>query len=57
MHITTIRLLSERTGKINEDQRTSKTTIGNANDFKLYNQVLISRARYLMFTLKNKKVS
>ena len=33
-----------------------KKSVGHASDFKLCNQVLISRAEYLTFTLKTKKM-
>jgi|GEM_PF-4558345 len=37
LHTSIIRQYLERTGEINEDQRISKKTIGNTNDFKLCN--------------------
>jgi len=42
--------LLERTGEINEEQRTNETIIGNADDFRLCNPVLISKAEYLTYT-------
>ena len=33
-----------------------KKIVGHASDFKLCNQVLNTRAKYLMFTLKTKKM-
>jgi len=54
--ITIVRHASGRTCEINEEQRTSKTTIEITNDIKFCNQAFISRAKYLTFTLKTKKV-
>jgi 2'-5' RNA ligase len=55
-HTTIIRHTSEKTSAIDEQQRTSKKIVGHASDFKLCNQVLISRARYETITLKTKKM-
>jgi len=55
MHTTIIRQISERTGEINEDQRTSKTTVGITYD-KQWNQKFTSGAYDLTLTLKAKKV-
>jgi len=49
-------IFQKRTDEINEYGRTSKTNVGITNDFKQWNQKLISRVYDLTLTLKTKKV-